>query len=403
MQGNVAKAAIVVAGLLVATASIAAEKAYDPGASDTEIKIGQTMPYSGPVSAFSAIGKVQAAYFKMINEQGGINGRKINLISYDDAASPAKTVEQVRKLIENDEVLFTFQTLGGASNIAIQKYLNTRKIPQLFVAGRAMRFEDPKTFPWTIGFAPNLLTEMGVYARFILDKYPDAKVGVIYQNDETGKDYLAGLRDALGVKAAKMIVSAVVYDAGDPTVDSQVVSLKAAGVDLLVNMASPKFAAQAIRKLAELNWKPVHLLGVGASSIDAVLVPAGLDNSRGLISASSFKETSDPTWADDAGMKKWSAFMDRYYSDGDRKSIMTTYGYGAAELLAHVLAQCGDNLTRENVMKQATSIKNLKLDLLLPGIEVNTTSTDYRVIKQFRLMRFTGERWDFFGPVVTAD
>jgi ABC-type branched-subunit amino acid transport system substrate-binding protein len=394
------KAMIVAGTVLAATNSFAAGKKYDPGASDAEIRIGQTMPYSGPVSALSVIGKVQAAYFRMINDRGGINGRKINLISYDDGYSPPKTVEQVRKLVEADEVLFTFQILGAAPNIAVQKYLNDRKIPQLFVGGRATRFEDPKAFPWTIGFAPNLLTEIRVYARFILDGYPNARIGVLYQNDESGKDYLTGLKAGLGAKAA-MIVAEAAYEVGDPTIDSQIVLLKTAGADLLVNMAAPKFAAQAIRKIAELNWKPTHILGVGSSSIGAVLAPAGFDNSKGLISASSFKEAGDPTWNDDDGMKKWVAFMDAYYPEGDRKSIFTTYGYSAAELLVQVLRQCGDDVSRENIMRQATNLKAVRLDLLLPGLSVNTSPADYRVVKEFRMMRFTGERWEPFGPMVT--
>jgi branched-chain amino acid transport system substrate-binding protein len=397
---NVMKATIIGAGLLVATALLAESRKYDPGASDTEIRIGQTMPYSGPVSAFSVIGKVEAAYFQMINDRGGINGRKLSLISYDDAATPPKTVEQVRKLVESDEVLFTFQTVGNASNIAVQKYLNDRKIPQLFVGGRATRFEDPVNFPWTMGFAPNLRTEIRVYARFVLDNYPNAKVGLLYQNDESGKDYLAGLREALGAKASEMLVSEASYEVADATADSQVLLLKAAGVDVLVDMAAPKFAAQVIRKLAQLNWKPVHLLGVGSSSIGAVLVPAGVENSRGLISASSFKEAGDPTWSDDEGMKRWVALMDHYYPSGDRKSIFTTYGYSAAELLVRVLQQCGDDLSRENIMRQATNLKNVKLDLLLPGLSISTSRTDYRVVKEFRMMRFTGERWEPFGPIV---
>ena len=400
LRRNVMTAAIIGAGLVVATALLAESRKYDPGASDTEIRIGQTMPYSGPVSAFSMIGKVEAAYLQMINDRGGINGRKISLISYDDAATPPKTVEQVRKLVESDEVLFTFQTVGNASNIAVQKYLNDRKIPQLFVGGRATRFEDPVNFPWTMGFAPNLRTEIRVYARFVLDNYPNAKVGLLYQNDESGKDYLAGLREALGAKASEMLVSEASYEVADATADSQVLLLKAAGVDVLVDMAAPKFAAQVIRKLAQLNWKPVHLLGVGSSSIGAVLVPAGVENSRGLISASSFKEAGDPTWSDDEGMKRWVALMDHYYPSGDRKSIFTTYGYSAAELLVRVLQQCGDDLSRENIMRQATNLKNVKLDLLLPGLSISTSRTDYRVVKEFRMMRFTGERWEPFGPIV---
>ncbi|WP_420964724.1 ABC transporter substrate-binding protein [Bradyrhizobium sp. B120] len=395
-----AGAAIISLSLFAAADLLAADRKYDPGASDSEIRIGQTMPYSGPVSAFSVIGKVQAAYFRMINDGGGINGRRINLISYDDAATPAKTVEQVRKLVERDEVLFTFQGVGNASNMAVQKYLNDRRIPQLFAGGRATRFEDPVSFPWTMGFAPNLRTEIRVYVRFILDNYPNARIGLLYQNDESGKEYLAGLKDALGAQAPAMLASEAPYDATDPTIDTQVVRLKAAAVDVLIDMAAPKFAAQAIRKTAELGWQPLHLLGVGSSSIDAVLVPAGVENAKGLISASSFKEAADPTWADDAGMKRWRAFMDSYYADGDRKSLFTVYGYSAAELLVRVLQQCGDDVSRDNIMRQAASLKDVKLDLLLPGLAINTSRTDYRVIKQFRMMRFTGERWEPFGPIV---
>ncbi|MBR1204376.1 MULTISPECIES: ABC transporter substrate-binding protein [unclassified Bradyrhizobium] len=395
-----AGAAIISLSLFAAADLLAEDRKYDPGASDSEIRIGQTMPYSGPVSAFSVIGKVQAAYFRMINDGGGINGRRINLISYDDAATPAKTVEQVRKLVERDEVLFTFQGVGNASNIAVQKYLNDRHIPQLFAGGRATRFEDPVNFPWTMGFAPNLRTEIRVYARFILDNHPNARIGLLYQNDESGKEYLAGLKDALGARAPAMLASEAPYDATDPTIDTQVVRLKAAAVDVLIDMAAPKFAAQAIRKTAELGWQPLHLLGVGSSSIDAVLVPAGVENAKGLISASSFKEAADPTWADDAGMKRWRAFMDSYYADGDRKSLFTVYGYSAAELLVRVLQQCGDDVSRDNIMRQAASLKDVKLDLLLPGLAINTSRTDYRVIKQFRMMHFTGERWEPFGPIV---
>lgn len=403
LQVNAVKAAILATGLLFfATASFAESRKYDPGASDTEIRIGQTMPYSGPVSSVSVIGKVQAAYFRMINDRGGINGRKINLISYDDAATPPKTVEQVRKLVEGDEVLFTFQTLGNATNIAIQKYLNDRKIPQLFVTGRATRFENPAEFPWTMAFAPNLRTEIRVYARFILDNHPNARIGLLYQNDDGGKDYLTGLKEALGARVSTMLVSAAAYDPMDSTVDSQTVLFKTVGVDLLVNMASPKFAAQAIRKAAELDWKPVHLLGAVSSLIGAVLVPAGLNNSKGLISASSFKEAGDPSWIDDDGMKKWVAFMDAYYPEGDRKSIFTTYGYSAAELMVQVLRQCGDDVSRENVMRQAADLKSIKLDLLLPGLSINTSPSDYRVVKEFRMMSFNGERWEPFGPI-TAD
>jgi branched-chain amino acid transport system substrate-binding protein len=318
-------------------------------------------------------------------------------------ATPPKTVEQVRKLIEGDEVLFTFETLGNASNIAIQKYVNDRKIPQLFVAGRATRFEDPASFPWTMGFAPNLRTEILANARFILDNNANTKVGLLYQNDDSGRDYLTGLREALAAKANEMLVSAAPYDVSDATIDPQIVQLKSAGIDVLVDMAAPKFAAQAIRKAAELDWKPIHLLGVGSSSVDAVLTAAGIENAKGLISASSFKEAGDPIWRDDEGMRRWIAFMDNYYSAGDRKSIFTTYGYSAAELLVRVMNQCGDDLSRESVTGQATNLKDVKLDLLLPGLSINTSPTDYRVVKEFRMMRFTGARWEPLGPIHRLD
>jgi branched-chain amino acid transport system substrate-binding protein len=393
-------AALVLAGLLAPTAVSADDRQIGTGTSNTEIKIGQTVPYSGPASAFSVISKVQAAYFRMINDHGGINGHKINLISYDDAGMVPKTVEQVRRLVESDEVLFTFQTFGNASNIAVQKYLNDRKIPQLFVAGRATRFDDPVDFPWTMGFAPNMRTEIRVYARFILSQYPNARIGLLYQNDETGKDYLRELKEALGATANERLVGEATYDVSDPTVDSQVVRLKAAGVDLLIDMAGPKPAAQVIRKMAELDWKPVHLIGVASSSIDAVLVPAGIEHAKGIISASSFKEAPDPTWRDDEGMKRWRAFIDSYYPEGDRKNLFTVYGYSAAELLVEVLKKCGDDLSRENIMRQAATLDDVKLDLLLPGLSISTSPTDYRVIKEFRMMRFTGERWEPFGPIV---
>lgn len=393
--------ALIACSILFAATASAAEKKYDPGTSDTVIRIGQTMPYSGPASAYSVVGKVEAAYFRMINELGGINGRKIELLSYDDGLNPAKTVEQIRTLVERDEVLFIFQSVGTASNIAVQRYLNTKKIPQLFVAARATNFEDPKNYPWTMGFAPSTKTEAGVYAEFILKNYPDARIGILYENNDAGKDALSGLKEGLGSKAGEMIVREATYEGTDPTVHTQIIAMKGAGVDVFVNMTSPKFAIQSIKKIADLNWKPVHILGVGSASIDAVLTPAGLENSKGIISASSFKEVSDPAWTNDEGVKNWSEFMDKYYPEGERNSIFNTYGYSAAELLVHLLKQCGDDLTRENVMKQAANLKDVKLSLLLPGMTINTSPTDYRVIKQFQMMRFNGTEWERFGPVST--
>jgi ABC-type branched-subunit amino acid transport system substrate-binding protein len=396
-------AAIVFADLTIVAIGATAQKRYDPGASDTEIKIGQTMPYSGPASAYATIGKVQAAYFRMLNESGGIRGRKITLLSYDDGYNPTKTVEQVRKLVESDEVLLTFQILGTAPNAAVQKYLNTKKVPQLFAATGATRFTDPEHFPWTMGFNPNYQTEGRVYARFILDNYPAAKIGVLYQNDDLGRDYLSGLKDGLGAKAATMIVAEVPYEVTDPTINSQIVRLQAAGADLLYDIATPKFATQSIKKIAEMDWKPIHILTINSTSIGGVLAPAGLENATGIVSVNYGKDPADPTWNDDPGMKKWRAFMDKYYPDGDKNSSFNTYGYGTAQLMAGVLEMCGDELTRENVMKQATNLKDVVGDLTLPGMSLNTTPTDYRINKQLEMMRFDGAHWVLFGPVLTAD
>ncbi|MEH2521339.1 branched-chain amino acid transport system substrate-binding protein [Bradyrhizobium sp. AZCC 1610] len=384
--------------LSVSTAS--AQKKYDTGATDTEIKIGQTNPFSGPASSYATIGKTQAAYIKMINDQGGVNGRKINLIQYDDAYSPPKAVEQVRKLVESDEVLLTFQVLGTPSNAAVQKYLNTKKVPQLFAATGASKFTDPKNFPWTMGFNPNYFVEGRIYGQYILKEHPNAKIGVLYQNDDLGKDYLNGIKAGLGDKAAKMIVAEASYEVSDPTIDSQILKIKDAGADLFFSATTPKQAAQAIKKIAELNWKPVHILDINATSVGAVMKPAGLEASKGVISVNYGKDPLDPTWKDDAGMKKYFEFMAKYYPDGDKDSSFNSYGYMTSQLLIHVLKACGDNLTRENVLKQATNLKNVQLDLLLPGISVNTTPDDYRVNKQLQMMKFNGERWEMFGPIL---
>ncbi|KRR03576.1 branched-chain amino acid ABC transporter substrate-binding protein [Bradyrhizobium jicamae] len=384
--------------LSVSTAS--AQKKYDTGASDTEIKIGQTNPFSGPASAYATIGKTQAAYIKMINDQGGVNGRKINLIQYDDAYSPPKAVEQVRKLVESDEVLLTFQLLGTPSNAAVQKYLNSKKVPQLFAATGASKFTDPKNFPWTMGFNPNYFVEGRIYGQYIIKEHPNAKIGVLYQNDDLGKDYLNGIKAGLGDKAAKMIVAEASYEVSDPTIDSQILKIKDAGADLFFSATTPKQAAQAIKKIYELNWKPVHILDINATSVGAVMKPAGLEASKGVISVNYGKDPLDPTWKDDPGMKKYFEFMAKYYPDGDKDSSFNSYGYMTTQLLIHVLKACGDNLTRENVLKQATSLKNVQLDLLLPGITANTSPDDYRVNKQLQMMKFNGERWEMFGPIL---
>jgi len=401
MRNGIFKLATGTAVAIALSASSAyAQKKYDTGATDTEIKIGQTIPLSGPASAYGTIGKAQAAYMKMINDQGGVNGRKINLIQYDDAYSPPKTVEQVRKLVESDEVLLTFQLIGTPPNAAVQKYLNIKKVPQLFAATGASRFTDPKNFPWTMGFNPNYFVEGRIYGQYILKNYPNAKVGILYQNDDLGKDYLNGIKDGLGTKAATMIVAEASYELTDPTVDSQILKLKSAGADLFFSASTPKFAAQAIKKNAELDWHPVHILDINATSVGAVMQPAGLEASKGVISTNYGKDPLDPTWKDDPEMKKYFDFMAKYYPEGDKNSNFNTYGYSTSQLLIEVLKQCGDDLTRENVMKQAANLKNVKLDLLLPGIVVNTSPTDFRVNKQLQMMKFNGERWELFGPII---
>jgi branched-chain amino acid transport system substrate-binding protein len=398
-----AKTVLATACAILTMAPVSAQKKYDPGASDSEIKIGQTVPLSGPASAYATISKAEAAYFRMINEKGGINGRKINLISYDDGYNPSKTVEQTRKLVESDEVLLTFQSLGTAENAAVQKYLNDKKVPQLFTSTGATRFSDPINFPWTMSGNLSYQTEARIYGRYILANHPDAKIGILYQNDDFGKDYLIGLKQSLGAKAPSMIVAEVAYEPTDPTIDSMIVRIKSRGANLFYNISTPKFAAQAIRKIAELNWKPVHILTVNSSSVGGALKPAGLDASHGIISVNYGKDPGDPTWDNDPGMNAWRTFMDKYYAEGDKNSSLNTYGYSSAQLLTLVLRNCGDNLTRENVMKQATSLKDVRLDLLLPGMVVNTSPTDYHVIKQVQMMRFNGERWEGFGPIITDD
>jgi ABC-type branched-subunit amino acid transport system substrate-binding protein len=397
------------AGALALTASLAvanaayAQKKYDTGATDTEIKIGQTIPLSGPASAYGSIGKVQAAFIRMINEQGGVNGRKINLIQYDDAYNPPKTVEQVRKLVESDEVLTTFQIIGTPPNAAVQKYLNDKKIPQLLASTGATRFTDPKNFPWTIAYNPNYQSEAHIYAKYILANHPNAKIAILYQNDDLGKDYVKGLKDGLGDKAAKMIVAEAPYELSDPTIDAQMVKLKSSGADLFYNMTTPKFAAQAIKKVAELGWKPIHIMDINATPVSQTLVPAGLDNSKDIISVNYGKDPLDPQWAEDAGMKKYKAFMAKYAPAEDVNSGISTYGYSTASLLVQILKQCGDNLTRANIMKQATNISgDYTPDLALPGMS-SSTKDDYRINKQYQMMKFDGKRWVLFGPILTDD
>ena len=379
-----------------------AQKKYDTGATDTEIKIGQTVPFSGPASAYAGIGKTQAAYLRMINDKGGINGRKLNLIQYDDAYSPPKAVEQVRKLVEGDEVLFTFQIIGTPSNAAVQKYLNGKKVPQLLASTGASRFTDPQNFPWTIAYNPNYQSEGRIYAKYILANHPNAKIGILYQNDDLGRDYIAGLRSGLGAKADSMIVAEASYELSDPTVDSQIVKLKSSGADLLYNASTPKFAAQAIKKLADLGWKPVHILDINASPVSATLKPAGLDISKDIISTNYGKDPADPQWKDDPGVKAYFEFMDKYYPEGDKLNTVNTYGYSTAELLVQILRQCGDDLSRDNIMRQAASLKNFQSPIALPGIVINTGPKDFRPIKQMRLVQFDGNAWQPIGDVIES-
>jgi branched-chain amino acid transport system substrate-binding protein len=396
--------ASIVFGLLLATNPAAAEKKYDPGATDSEIKIGNIMPYSGPLSAYALIGRTEAAFFNKINAEGGINGRKINFISYDDAFSPPKTVEQARKLVESDEVLLVFQSLGTPTNNAIRQYMNLKKVPQLFVATGATQFGDPKSFPWTMGWQPTYQTEGRIYAKYILQHHPQGKIGILYQNDDSGRDYIKGLRDGLGVEAAKrMIVAELPYDPSETTVDSQVVTLKTMGADIFFNETSPKFAALAIRRAAEIGWKPVQFLASISNSVGSVLKPAGLENAKGILSTNYVKDATDPAWKDDPARKEWVAFMDKYFPEGDKSSTFSVYGYLTAQTLVQVLRQCGDELTRENVMRQAANLKNLELGMLLPGIKLNTSPNDYFPIEQMQMSRFTGEHGELFGPMIGGE
>ena len=388
-------------GLISLTAAFptAAQKKYDPGASDTEIRIGNTNPYSGPASAYGTIGKSIAAYFKMVNEQGGINGRKVNFITYDDGYSPPRTVEMARKLVEQDQVLFVFQTLGTPSNTAIHKYMNMKKVPQMHVATGATKWNDPKNHPWTMGWQPNYQAEAAAYAAHIMKTKPDAKIGVLYQNDDYGKDYLKGFHDGLGAKKS-MIVKEVSYEVSDPTVDSQIVQLQASGADVFFNITTPKFAAQAIRKAYDIGWKPVHYLNNVSNSVGSVLTPAGLEKSVGVISSAYLKDATDQRWANDKAIAQWREFMKKYYPDGNQADVFNVYGYSVAATIHQVLKQCGDNLTRENVMRQAASMKGWRVDTLLPGIAVSTSSDDFAPIQAVQLERFNGKQWELFGDII---
>jgi ABC-type branched-subunit amino acid transport system substrate-binding protein len=377
-----------------------AEKKYGPGVTDTEIKIGQTMPYSGPASAYSASGKAEAAYFRKINADGGVNGRKIKLISLDDGYSPPKTVEQTRRLVEQEEVLMIFSSLGTPTNTAIHKYLNAKKVPQLFINSADVKWGDPQHFPWTMALYPNQRTVTALFAGYLINSRPDARIAVLYQGDDYGKDYLKAFKEALGSRASRMIVAEVSYEVSDPLIDSQIISLKSSGADTLLDLSTAKFTAQAIRKAYDVGWHPLHFILYGSTSIPAVLRPAGLDKSQGVVSGAFLKDPNDPQWRDDPATKEWLTWMKTYYADGDVAELYNVYGYSAAQALVQVLKQCGDDLTRENVMRQAANLKDLQLPMLLPGIKLNTSPTDYLPIKQMQAMRFDGKQWVRFGEVI---
>jgi len=385
--------------LCLASPLALAQKKYDPGASDKEIKIGNINPYSGPASAYGTIGKSISAYFKKVNAEGGINGRMVNFISYDDGYSPPKTVEMARKLVEQDEVLLLFQPLGTPSNSAIHKYMNSKKVPQLFVATGATKWNDPKNFPWTMGWQPNYQTEGTIYAQHILKTKPNAKIAILYQNDDYGKDYLEGFKRGLG-KRTNMIVKEVSYEVTDPTVDSQMVQLQASGADVFFNITTPKFAAQAIRRAFDSGWKPVHYLNSVSASVGSVLKPAGFDKSVGLISTQYLKDPTDVAWASDPAVLEWIAFMAKYFPEGDKTDAFNFYGWAVAKTLEQVLKQAGNTLTRENVMKQAASLKDFVLAAALPGIKINTSPTDFAPFESVQLISFDGKQWNRFGEVM---
>jgi branched-chain amino acid transport system substrate-binding protein len=393
-------ASVLAIGLALAAAPALAQKKYGPGVTDTEIKIGHTNPYSGPASSYGTIGKVEEAYFNMINAQGGVNGRKIKFITMDDGYSPPKTVEQVRKLVEEDQVAMLFNTLGTPTNSAIHKYVNAKKVPHVFVATGATKWGDPKNFPWTMGWQPNYQTEGKIFAKYIQTNVPKGKVAILYQNDDYGKDYVTGLKMGLGDKAKATIIKEVSYEVTDPTIDSQILDLKNSGADIFYNVTIPKFAAQAIRKVHDIGWQQTHLLNSVATSVSTALKPAGLDKSKDIISLQYLKDATDSRWKDDKGVLEYLAFMKQHASGLDAGDLSNMYGYNVAMGLIALLKQCGSDLTRENIMKQAASIKNLELPMLLPGIKVNTSPTDFFPIEQMQLMRFDGAQWVLFGDVI---
>jgi branched-chain amino acid transport system substrate-binding protein len=389
--------------LLFGSRAAFAQKKYDNGASDTEIKLGHCGPYSGPASAYGVIGKGIEAYWKSVNDAGGINGRKINFITLDDGYNPAKTVEVVRQLVEQDKVLCLFNTLGTPSNTAIQKYMNQKKVPQLYVATGASKWGRPKEFPWTMGYQPDYHTEAVIYAKHIQANIKDAKVGVLMQNDDFGKDYVDGFKEGLGKDAGNVIAKLVTYEVTDPTVESQIIQLKDSGANVFFNVATPKFAAQAIRKAADIGWKPAQYMTNVSASVTSVMKPAGFDNGQGIITAAYLKDPTDKRWDDDAEMKTWRVWMDKYMPGANQGDANYVYAYSVSFLMQQTLAKCGDTLTHENVMKQAANFQKLRVPMLLPGITVSTSPTDYYPIQAVQLQRFKGETWDLFGEVMAAE
>jgi branched-chain amino acid transport system substrate-binding protein len=396
-------------GLLCAGAVLAltitptiAQKAYGPGVSDTEIKIGTTTPFSGPASAYSAGAVSATAYFQMINDQGGVNGRKIKYVALDDAYNPPKTVEQTRKLIESEEVLFIVNPVGTAPNLAVLKYVNQKGVPDLFIGTGATIFNDPEHYPWTLSWTPHYASEGEIYARYILATKPDARIGILSQNDDLGRDYLLGFRRGLGDKASKMIVSSVTYNVTDPTVDSQIVSLKTSGADVFFIVTTPKFSAQAIRKAFDIDWHPQEFVVSVGSSIAGAIKPAGFEASKGVISAAYQKDPADPQWRNDPAMKAWNIWMDKYNPHINKSDYYAPYGYNIAYAVTQIIKQCGDNLTRENIMNKATHL-DMELPLLLPGITLKTSPDDHRPIKQMNLVQFDGERYVLFGNIISSE
>lgn len=396
-------ALLTAAGLAAAGALGAPTLADTVGVTDTSIKIGNINPYSGPASAYGQIGETIQHFFEKVNAEGGINGRQVEYITYDDGYSPPKTVEQARKLVERDQVALIFQSLGTPTNTAIHKYMNVKKVPQLFVATGASKWGDPENFPWTMGWQPNYQTEAKIYAQYIVDNIPDAKIAVLYQNDDYGKDYLEGFKAGLGDKASSLIVEELPYEVADPTVDSQIIAAKGSGANVFFNVATPKFAAQAIKKANEIGWKPTQFLNNVSISVGSVLKPAGLEASSGIISAGYQIDPTDPQYQDHEDRKEWSAFMDEWFPDGDKTSSFTSFGYAAGMTMKHVLEAAGDDLSRENIMKQAASMDKVRVPMLLPGITMSTSETDYYPIEAMQLQRFNGESWELFGEVISAE